>query len=254
MSDFLYEVDGHLARLTMNRPEHLNCFSEEMIHLWTAALEDIRDRDDIYAVLLSGNGKAFCAGGDLKKLNEGFPTAEAGYDYMKSFREMVTTFLNMPKPTIAAVNGAAVGAGLSVALMYDMILASDKAKLGSAFINMALIPDLAAAYFERARANGVVRAECFFDPQAHTSRGIAIETVIRGYHRAVVEAREAGLSADLILCFLRDMSAQSALEPSRRPCPTRTCSSASGLTPTSATIRPRSLPRSSPWRVRPACT
>ena len=72
--------------------------------------------------------------------------------------------------------------------------------------------DLAAAYFERARANGVVRAECFFDPQAHTSRGIAIETVIRGYHRAIVEAREAGLSADLILCFLRDMSAQSALE------------------------------------------
>ena len=50
MSDFLYEVDGHLARLTMNRPGHLNCFSEEMIHLWTAALEDIRDRDDIYAV------------------------------------------------------------------------------------------------------------------------------------------------------------------------------------------------------------
>ena len=79
--------------------------------------------------------------------------------------------------------------------------------------------DLAAAYFERARANGVVRAECFFDPQAHTSRGIAIETVIRGYHRAVVEAREAGLSADLILCFLRDMSAQSALETLRAALP-----------------------------------
>ena len=55
---------------------------------------------------------------------------------------------------------------------------------------------LAAAYFQRARANGVVRAECFFDPQAHTSRGIEIDTVIRGYHRAVVEARESGLSAD----------------------------------------------------------
>ena len=79
--------------------------------------------------------------------------------------------------------------------------------------------DLAAAYFERARANGVVRAECFFDPQAHTSRGIAIETVIRGYHRAVVEAREAGLSADLILCFLRDMSAESALETLRAALP-----------------------------------
>ena len=54
---------------------------------------------------------------------------------------------------------------------------------------------LADAYFQRARANGVVRAECFFDPQAHTSRGIAIEAVIRGYHRAVVEARESGLSS-----------------------------------------------------------
>ncbi|WP_022868280.1 adenosine deaminase [Schaalia vaccimaxillae] len=72
--------------------------------------------------------------------------------------------------------------------------------------------DLAAAYFERARQNGVVRAECFFDPQAHTSRGVAIETVINGYYRAVDEARAIGLSADLILCFLRDMSAESALE------------------------------------------
>ena len=71
MPDLLYEVQGHLARITMNRPEHLNCFSEEMIHLWTAALEDIRDRDDIYAVLLSGNGKAFCAGGDVKAMAAG---------------------------------------------------------------------------------------------------------------------------------------------------------------------------------------
>ncbi|QPK81202.1 adenosine deaminase [Schaalia sp. ZJ405] len=71
---------------------------------------------------------------------------------------------------------------------------------------------LGAAYFARAKDNGVVRAECFFDPQAHTSRGIAIETVIRGYYRAIEEARAQGISADLILCFLRDMSAQSALE------------------------------------------
>ena len=78
---------------------------------------------------------------------------------------------------------------------------------------------LAAAYFQRARANGVVRAECFFDPQAHTSRGIAIETVINGYYRAVEEARAAGLSADLILCFLRDMSAESAMETLRAALP-----------------------------------
>ena len=86
MSDFLYEVDGHLARLTMNRPEHLNCFSEEMIHLWTAALEDIRDRDDIYAVLLSGNGKAFCAGGDVKAM-------AAGDGFFESHDDITSTAL-----------------------------------------------------------------------------------------------------------------------------------------------------------------
>ena len=71
MPDLLYEVQGHLARITLNRPSQLNCFSEEMIRLWTAALEDIRDRDDIYAVLLSGSGKAFCAGGDVKAMAAG---------------------------------------------------------------------------------------------------------------------------------------------------------------------------------------
>ena len=146
MADLIYEVKDHLARITLNRPKQLNCFSEEMIHLWTEALEDIRDRDDIYAVLLSGNGKAFCAGGDLKKLSKGFPTAEAGYDYMKSFRAMVTTFMNMPKPTIAAVNGFAVGAGFCIAMQADLILASDKAKFGMAFANVGLIPDLAGMY------------------------------------------------------------------------------------------------------------
>ena len=62
MADLLYEVKDHLARITMNRPEHLNCFSEEMIRLWTEALEDVRDNDDVYALLLSGNGKADDAG------------------------------------------------------------------------------------------------------------------------------------------------------------------------------------------------
>ena len=62
MADLIYEVHNHLARITLNRPKQLNCFSEEMIRLWTEALEDVRDNDDVYALLLSGNGKAFCAG------------------------------------------------------------------------------------------------------------------------------------------------------------------------------------------------
>lgn len=72
---------------------------------------------------------------------------------------------------------------------------------------------LAQAYFRRAQANGVRRAEVFFDPQAHTTRGVPLEAVIRGYSRAAKDAQaDFGVSADLILCFLRDMSAESALE------------------------------------------
>ncbi|KQQ00003.1 MULTISPECIES: adenosine deaminase [unclassified Rathayibacter] len=72
--------------------------------------------------------------------------------------------------------------------------------------------DLASAYFRRAAADGVVRVEAFFDPQAHTSRGVPFEAVIGGYHRAAVDAAALGVDASLILCFLRDMSAESAGE------------------------------------------
>ncbi len=72
--------------------------------------------------------------------------------------------------------------------------------------------DLAWAYLQRAAAEGVVHAEMFFDPQAHTSRGVPFENVITGYHRAAEKAPELGISADLILCFLRDFSADSAAE------------------------------------------
>lgn len=79
--------------------------------------------------------------------------------------------------------------------------------------------DLAHAYFTRAAMDGVRRVEAFFDPQAHTSRGVPIESVIRGYHRAAVDAGDFGVSAELILCFLRDFSAESAMETLRAALP-----------------------------------
>jgi adenine deaminase len=72
--------------------------------------------------------------------------------------------------------------------------------------------ELAHAYLVRAAANGVKHAEMFFDPQAHTSRGVPFEAVVKGYHRATVAAADLGVDADLIMCFLRDLSAESAAE------------------------------------------
>ena len=111
--------------------------------------------------------------------------------------------------------------------------------------------DLAAAYLAGApppMASGHV--EMFFDPQAHTSRGVPFEDVVTGYHRAAVEAAELGIDADLIMCFLRDHSAESAAEnPRGVGAVPRTGSSGSASTPTNGATRPRSSPPSSP---RPA--
>lgn len=71
MADLLFEVKNHIATITLNRAESLNAFSEEMILSWIKALEEVRDNDDIRAVILKGNGKAFCAGGDIKAMVAG---------------------------------------------------------------------------------------------------------------------------------------------------------------------------------------
>ncbi len=83
--------------------------------------------------------------------------------------------------------------------------------------------DLAMAYFRKVAAENLIYAEIFFDPQGHTSRGVPFAKVINGLHRARQDAAtELGVEAQLIMCFLRDMSADSAMETSTRPSPTRT--------------------------------
>ena len=158
MADLIYEVKDHLARITMNRPEHLNCFSEEMIRLWTAALEDIRDRDDIYAVLLSGNGKAFCAGGDVKAMAAGDGFFESHDDITstalarknslwKGIQRIPLILEEIDKPVIAKIHGAAVGAGLDMALMCDVRIASDTATLSESYFNAGIVPGDGGAFF-----------------------------------------------------------------------------------------------------------
>lgn len=138
--------EDNIAIIQMNNPKAMNALEGELSAELLDAYKDVAADPQIGAVILTGAEKAFCAGGDLKKLSKGFESVEAGYDYMKSFRAMVTTFMNMPKPTIAAVNGYAVGAGFCIAMQADLILASDKAKFGMAFQGVGLIPDLAGMY------------------------------------------------------------------------------------------------------------
>ena len=158
MPDLLYEVQGHLARITLNRPGQLNCFSEEMIRLWTAALEDIRDRDDIYAVLLSGSGKAFCAGGDVKAMAAGDGFFESQNDISstalarknslwKGIQRIPLILEEIDRPVVAKIHGPAVGAGLDMALMCDVRIAAESAPLSESYFNAGIVPGDGGAYF-----------------------------------------------------------------------------------------------------------
>lgn len=158
MSDLLFTVEGHLARITLNRPEQANAFSEEMILSWIHALEEVRDNDGIYAVLVTGNGKSFCAGGDVRAMaaGDGFYespedlTSKALYrkdSLWKKIQRIPMTLEEIDKPVVAKINGAAFGAGLDMALMCDIRIASTEAKLCESYLRVGLVPGDGGAFF-----------------------------------------------------------------------------------------------------------
>ena len=136
--------DG-IAVVTLNEPKTLNSLIQSMFDDLAVAAVELDKDDEVKVVVLTGAGKAFCAGGDLNRFKEGFDMV-SGVDYVDNIHPFIKNWFDMRKPTIAAVNGAATGAGMSLALLCDMAIASDKAKIGCAFINMALVPDCALAW------------------------------------------------------------------------------------------------------------
>lgn len=145
-SAVIYEKKNGYAVITLNQPKSLNALVKQLTDDLLNVTREIEADDEVKAVILTGAGKAFCAGGDLNRFVEGFDPVSA-VEYVDALHPLTMEWIRLKKPTIAAVNGPAVGAGLSIALACDIIYASDQAKLGSAFINMGLIPDLACAYF-----------------------------------------------------------------------------------------------------------
>jgi len=150
-NQIIYEKDGHIAVITLNRPDKLNAYSEVMVHETIAALSDARDDDNIRAVVLTGAGRGFCSGGDISTDFQ-YPARYRGHrmESMLEMREnmhrLVTLLRRFDKPTIAAVNGAAVAGGLTLALCCDFRIASASARLGDTSLKFALIPDEGGAY------------------------------------------------------------------------------------------------------------
>jgi 2-(1,2-epoxy-1,2-dihydrophenyl)acetyl-CoA isomerase len=154
MKDFeqiIYEKTSHVAMVTLNRPQKLNAYSEIMVHEILAALGDARDDDEIRAVIVTGTGRGFCSGGDIGRDFQ-YPARYRGHrmesmlEMRENMHELVKFLQRFDKPTIAAINGAAVAGGLTLALSCDFRIAGESARLGDTSLKFALIPDEGGAY------------------------------------------------------------------------------------------------------------
>ena len=190
--------DG-VALITLNRPESLNAMGGRLMPMLAQYLNDVSHDHAVRCVVLTGAGRAFCAGGDVKGmaagrdtiLNGGGGAAPSDTSVAATFARGVaalresqaaTSFVlhTMPKPTIAAVNGHAVGAGLSLALACDIRIASDKAKLGTIFRNVGFSGDFGGSYFlPRLVGNGKARELYFTGEILSAADALAIGMVNR---------------------------------------------------------------------------
>jgi len=149
--------ENGLATVTLNRPEKLNAICPELVDDLLNAIEDVRKDSDTRAVMLTGAGRAFCAGGDVKAL---LASTDNPVELMESSRqgaEIIAGMRGMPKPWVAAVNGPAIGAGCNLALGCDIIFAARNATFSMAFINLGLHPDTGGIYL-LTRLLGTARA------------------------------------------------------------------------------------------------
>jgi 2-(1,2-epoxy-1,2-dihydrophenyl)acetyl-CoA isomerase len=146
----LVSVDSGVATLTLNRPERLNALNDELGGDLFRALREMEGRSDVRSLVLTGSGRGFCAGGDVKdmlgQLEGGRPS---GFfeGALAVFHEVVMTMRRLPKPIIAVVNGPAVGAGMNLALSADVVHASETALFSQAFVKLGLVPDCGGTFF-----------------------------------------------------------------------------------------------------------
>ena len=161
MTDLIFKVQEGIATITLNRPGARNAFSMQMIDLWIKALEEVRDNDEIRVLVITGEGNAFCAGGDIKAMQKGLGFLDlTGYEEVdlsttalarknslwKRVQRIPLLMEEIDKPTIAAINGDAIGAGLDMTLQCDLRIASSKARLGEGYVKVGIVPGDGGGY------------------------------------------------------------------------------------------------------------
>jgi methylglutaconyl-CoA hydratase len=154
----LYEVEQGIARVTLNRPDVHNAFNDAMIRELMEVFDDIRSKSAIRVVVLTGKGKSFCAGADLNWMRK---VKEYSYDdnlrESLELSEMLYKIYSSPKPTIARVNGAAIGGGTGLVAVCDIAVAADSAKFSFSEVKIGLIPACISPYVVKKCGEGRCR-------------------------------------------------------------------------------------------------
>ena len=150
----LYDLEQDVATITLNRPAVLNAINSQMIEELQAVMNIIQDNAAVRAVVLTGAGRGFCSGADLKARQRAKPSEVApdGDDLgaqrlRRTLNPLILAIRTIEKPFLAAVNGVAAGAGCNLALACDIVLASDTARFGNVFTRIGLIPDCGGHFF-----------------------------------------------------------------------------------------------------------
>ncbi|WP_438425604.1 enoyl-CoA hydratase-related protein [Aquimarina macrocephali] len=147
MPSIQLHIDNGIAKITLNRPETFNSFNREMALLLQKTLDECNTNDKVRAIMLTGNGKAFCAGQDLKEVTS--PELNPGFRKIleEHYNPIIQRIRTIEKPIVAAVNGVAAGAGANIALACDIVIVSEAASFIQAFSKIGLIPDSAGTFF-----------------------------------------------------------------------------------------------------------
>ncbi len=164
----LFETRGAVGVMTLNRPESLNAMNPEMLDTMFRVAQRAADDPEIRAVVITGNGRAFSAGGDVKGMADrngsgsGNAPVLTGVEALRQQEEISRLLQEMPKPTICAVNGVAAGAGMSVALSADLRIASDQARFTTAFAKVGFSGDFGGTWLLQRLVGPLKAKELYF--------------------------------------------------------------------------------------------
>jgi 2-(1,2-epoxy-1,2-dihydrophenyl)acetyl-CoA isomerase len=158
--NILFESGAGIARITLNRPDRLNSFTDAMHADLRDALSRVKADPSLRALLLTGAGRGFCAGQDLseREVPPGMEPVDIGATIERNYKPLVLTLQALPMPVVCAVNGVAAGAGANVALACDIVIAAKSASFIQAFCRIGLLPDAGGTYF-LPRLVGMARAK-----------------------------------------------------------------------------------------------